>query len=70
MTQREGEDPRRGEEEDRHLPGDREASPAEQRDPAQGEVFLFQPEAEEAAVGGVVDGDGGEEGDDARREVG
>jgi hypothetical protein len=68
--EREGEDPGGGHEEDRHLPGDREACPAEQRCAAQGEVLLRKPLTEEAAVAGVVDGDGGEEGDEARRDKG
>jgi hypothetical protein len=70
MTQGEGKDPGGGHEEDSHLPGDREACPAEQRDAAQGEVFLLESLAEESPVAGVVDGDGGEEGDDARRDIG
>jgi len=70
VTEGEGEDPGRGHEEDRHLPGDREACPAEQGCAAQGEVFLGKPLAEVAAVAEVVDGDGGEEGDEARRDKG
>ena len=70
VTQGEGEDPGGGDEENRDLPGDREAGPAEQRGAAQGEVFLLQPLAEEVAVAGIVDGDRGEEGDEARRDVG